>query len=77
MKIDFNKICEMKNDHQRNVLTKANIFFKKKRFFAEIFNEILFQIKLFIKIKSKDCFQNKSKFITEDQIVKHMNITIC
>jgi hypothetical protein len=25
---------------------------------------------------SKTCFQNKSKFITEDQNVKHMNITI-
>jgi hypothetical protein len=24
----------------------------------------------------KDCFQNKSKFITEDQFIKHMNITI-
>jgi hypothetical protein len=24
----------------------------------------------------KTCFQNKSKFITEDQFVKHMNITI-
>ncbi len=24
----------------------------------------------------KDCFQNKSKFITEDQFTKHMNITI-
>ncbi len=25
----------------------------------------------------KDCFQNKSKFITEDHFLKHMNITIC
>jgi hypothetical protein len=25
----------------------------------------------------KDCFQNKSKFITEDHFTKHMNITIC
>jgi hypothetical protein len=24
----------------------------------------------------KDCFQNKSKFITEDPFTKHMNITI-
>ncbi len=24
----------------------------------------------------KDCFQNKSKFITEDHFTKHMNITI-
>ncbi len=24
----------------------------------------------------KDCFQNKSKFITEDHFVKHANITI-
>jgi len=24
-----------------------------------------------------DCFQNKSKFITEDHFAKHMNITIC
>ncbi len=24
----------------------------------------------------KDCFQNKSKFITEDHLTKHMNITI-
>ncbi len=24
----------------------------------------------------KTCIQNKSKFITEDQIVEHMNITI-
>ncbi len=23
----------------------------------------------------KDCFQNKSKLITEDQFVQHMNIT--
>jgi hypothetical protein len=23
----------------------------------------------------KDCFQNKSKFITEDQFTEHMNIT--
>jgi len=25
--------------------------------------------------KRKDCFQNKSKFITEDQFTKHKNIT--
>jgi hypothetical protein len=25
----------------------------------------------------KNCFQNKSKFITEDQFAKHLNITIC
>jgi hypothetical protein len=25
----------------------------------------------------KRLFQNKSKFITEDQFTKHMNITIC
>jgi len=24
----------------------------------------------------KDCFQNKSKFITEDHFTKHMNITV-
>jgi hypothetical protein len=24
----------------------------------------------------KDCFQNKSKFITEDYFLKHVNITI-
>ncbi len=24
----------------------------------------------------KDCFQNKSKFISEDQFTKHLNITI-
>jgi hypothetical protein len=27
-------------------------------------------------IKEKTCLQNKSKFITEDQFVQHMNITI-
>ncbi len=26
--------------------------------------------------KRKDCFQNKSKFITEDYFVQHMNIKI-
>ncbi len=27
-------------------------------------------------ILEKTCFQNKSRFITEDQFTKHMNITI-
>ncbi len=27
-----------------------------------------------VPIRRKDCFQNKSKFITEDQFAKHMNI---
>jgi hypothetical protein len=28
------------------------------------------------KVQEKTCFQNKSKFITEDHFVKHVNITI-
>ncbi len=28
------------------------------------------------KFTRKDCFQNKSKFITEDHFIKHMNVTI-
>jgi hypothetical protein len=27
-------------------------------------------------VKRKDCYQNKSKFITEDHFTKHMKITI-
>ncbi len=27
-------------------------------------------------IRKKNCFQNKSKFITEDYFVQHMNVTI-
>ncbi len=34
------------------------------------------QVCVYSSLKWKTCFQNKSKFITEDQFVKHMNITI-
>ncbi len=36
-------------------------------------DHVKFIVQLFIR---KDCFQNKSKFITEDHFTKHMNITI-
>jgi hypothetical protein len=60
-----------------------------KTFFSITFErsklDRLFAISLFILVlyfgveptyKKYTCFQNKSKFITEDQVTKHMNVII-
>jgi hypothetical protein len=43
--------------------------------FSDIFGYIRTKTNILRAIR-KDCFQNKSKFIPEGQIVKHVNITI-
>ncbi len=36
---------------------------------------VMLNVLIVIILARKDCFQNKSKFITEDHFTKHMNIT--
>ncbi len=75
---------------RRDQLNQAQLkieFGVQPKWYLQNLQNIVFDIKkmghfendymtMFSIVLEQTCFQNKSKFITEDQFVKHMNITI-
>ncbi len=67
---------DWKNAQFRNVAKTVTKIIEKFKIQNILFWEQQIIFLRYSFVNKKTCFQTKSKFITEDQFVKHMNITI-